>query len=315
MSRFRVLVSCPLIQDSIDEFDAEFADAGIDYYVRPVDQRLEEPELLSLLPEYDGIIAGDDELTAAVLDDAPRLKVISKWGIGTDNIDQAAADRNDVVVYNTPGAFSAEVADVVVGYAIMLTRELHRIDAAVRDGDWFCPRGVSLAGRTFGVLGVGNIGATVARRAHALGMDVVGHDVEPLPDSLEADVGIEAVGVDELFERSSVVSLNCALTDETRRLVGEAELTRLGADGYLINTSRGEVVDQRVLVDALRRGTIAGAALDVFETEPLPPSDPLTELDNVILGSHNAQNTTEAVDRVNERAVHNLLEGLRSQDE
>ena len=307
---FRVLISCPLIHDAIDEFADRFRRHDIAYDVADVDQQLSESELLELLPDYDGILAGDDELNRRVLANAPRLAVISKWGIGTDNIDFEAAEEFDVDVYNTPGAFASQVADVVIGYAIMLTRELHRVDAAVRDGEWYCPRGTSLAGKTLGVVGVGNIGSAVARRAAVHEMDVIGNDVRPLPASLVEEVDIRSVDRAELFADADVVSLNCALTEETRHLVGAAELDRLGEDGYLVNTARGELVDQDALRRALAERTIAGAALDVFEEEPLPSTDPLTRLDNVVLGSHNAQNTDEAVAAVNERAVTNLIDGL-----
>jgi len=310
MSGGRVLVSCPLIHDAIDDYAEKFAAEDIDYDVVTVDQHLDEAELLDRIEGYHGIIAGDDELTAAVFEAADDLQVVSKWGIGTDNIDFEAAEEHDVEVYNTPGAFADEVADVVIGYVIMLTRDLHLIDAGVRRGEWPTPRGVSLPGRTFGVLGVGNIGSAVARRAAAHGMDVLGHDVQPLPEDLRADIDIESVGQDELFERSDIVSLNCALTPETRGLVGPEELAALGEGGYLVNTCRGEVVQQDALVDALREGTIAGAALDVFEEEPLSADDPLTEFESVILGSHNAQNTEEAVARTNDRAVENIIDGL-----
>jgi D-3-phosphoglycerate dehydrogenase len=310
MSQYRVLVSCPLIHDSIAEYDDRFAEHGVSYDVPDVDQQLDEPELLEVIDRYHGVIAGDDEFTARVFEAADRLQVVSKWGIGTDNIDHAAAEDHGVAVRNTPGAFDDEVADVVVGYAIMLTRKLHHIDRAVRDGEWYAPRGVSLSSRTLGVVGVGDIGSTVARRGHALGMDVLGNDVRDLPTDLREDTGIEPRDRRELFDESDVVSLNCALTPETRGMVGREELDRLGPEGYLINASRGEVVDEDALVDALGEGTIAGAALDVFETEPLPTDHPFTDMENVILGSHNAQNTQEAVDRVNDRAVENLLAEL-----
>jgi D-3-phosphoglycerate dehydrogenase len=310
MTQYRILVSCPLIHDSIEAYDDLFAEHGVSYDVPDVDQQLDEPELLEVIDRYHGVIAGDDEFTARVFEAADRLQVVSKWGIGTDNIDHAAAEDHGVAVRNTPGAFDDEVADVVVGYAIMLTRKLHHIDRAVRDGKWYAPRGVSLSSRTLGVVGVGDIGSTVARRGHALGMDVLGNDVRDLPTDLREDTGIEPRDRRELFDESDVVSLNCALTPETRGMVGREELDRLGPEGYLINASRGEVVDEDALIDALEEGTIAGAALDVFETEPLPTDHPFTDMENVILGSHNAQNTQEAVDRVNDRAVENLLAEL-----
>lgn len=310
MSEHRVLISCPLIRDVVDEYADRFRRLGVTYDVPDVDQQLTEDELLKIVDRYDGILAGDDELTERVLDRAHRLQVISKWGIGTDDIDEEAAAERGIDVYNTPNAFGDEVGTVVLGYAILLTRRLHQIDAAVRNGEWACPRGVSLAGKTFGVIGVGDIGASVARRAAAFGMDVLGHDVEPLPEELVDDVGISSVSRAELLDRSTFVSLNCVLTPETRQMIGAEELAQIGSDGYLINTARGELVDQAALVEALRDGTVAGAALDVYEEEPLPDDSPLAGFDNVVLGSHNAQNTHEAVAMVNDRAVENLLRGL-----
>lgn len=310
MTEYRVLVSCPLIMDSMEDFEAQLISNGIRYDVADVDQQLSEAELLEVIEDYDGILAGDDELTEAVIERGDRLKVISKWGIGIDSIDREAAAENGVEVFNTPGAFAAEVADVVIGYSIMLTRELHRIDAAVRSGDWHCPRGTSLAGKTFGIIGVGNIGEAVARRANALGMQLLGFDIEPIDEELRRETGIERVELEELLRRSTVVSLNCALTDVTRGMIGEHELKLIGPDGYLINSARGELVDESDLVSALETDQIKGAALDVFHREPLPKESPLTGLDNVVLGSHNAQNTAEAVARVNERAIENLIEGL-----
>ncbi|MEF8842228.1 MAG: phosphoglycerate dehydrogenase [Haloarculaceae archaeon] len=307
---YRVLVSCPLVLDAIDEYADVLGSYGIAYDVADVDQQLDEGELLDVLPDYDGILAGDDELTARVIEASPRLEVIAKWGIGTDGIDFEAAEAHDVEVFNTPGAFSDEVADVVTGYAIMLIRELHHVDREVREGNWYCPRGVSLADRTFGIVGVGSIGSAVAHRAAALGTDVLGHDVEPIPGGLQAETGIEPVGREELFERSDVVSLNCALNEATEGMVDADALDRLGPEGYLINTSRGGLVVEEDLVAALEEGRLAGAALDVFETEPLPEDSPLTRMDHTILGSHNAQNTEEAVSRVHDRAVANLVEGL-----
>jgi len=309
MVDYRVLVSCPLIQDSMGEHDDQFAAYDTAYDIVEVDQQLDEDELLEIIDEYHGVIAGDDEFTRAVFERSDRLQVISKWGIGTDGIDHDAAEEFGVEVYNTPGAFNDEVADVVIGYAIMLTRQLHHIDRSVRNRDWICPRGTSLADKTFGVIGVGDIGSAVAKRAHAHGMEVLGNDVVPLPDELK-EIGMKKVDKQTLFEEADLVSLNCVLNKATRKMVGGTQLERLGEGGYIINTARGELIDESALVKALQTGTIAGAALDVFEEEPLPESSPLTEMDNVILGSHNAQNTSEAVSRVNDRAVENLFEEL-----
>lgn len=309
MTDYRVLVSCPLIQGSMQEYDEQLAAHDITYDVVETDQQLNEDELLEIIGKYHGVIAGDDEFTREVLESADRLEVISKWGIGTDDINHGAAEEFGIDVFNTPGVFNGEVSDVVIGYAIMLTRQLHHIDRSVRDGKWVCPRGTSLADKTFGVVGVGNIGSAVARRAHAHGMDVLGNDVQPIPDDLRA-IGVRKVDKQTLFEESDLVSLNCVLNEATRGMVGEDELRRLGEEGYIINTARGGLIQDLVLIRALQEGNIAGAALDVFAEEPLSESSPLTEMDNVILGSHNAQNTSEAVSRVNDRAIENLVEVL-----
>lgn len=275
-----------------------------------IDQHLDEDELLGIIHRYDGVIAGDDEFTAAVFDAADRLDVLVKWGIGTDNIDMEAAKWKGVTVTNTSGAFAEEVADVVIGYAIMMTRKLHLIDREVRRGNWMSPRGVSLKGRTMGILGVGSIGTETARRAYVHGLDVVGHDVEPIDEGLKAENELDEVDLDELFDRSEIVSLHCPLTKATKGLVGLDELRKLGPDGCIINTARGGILDQQALIESLQQGLIRGASLDVFETEPLPATNPLTNMNNVILGSHNAQNTEEAVESVNRRAVSMLLDGL-----
>jgi D-3-phosphoglycerate dehydrogenase len=298
------------MHNKIESYRSIFEKYEISFDVPDVDQQLTEEELTEIIEPYHGVVAGDDEFTAEVLDKALNLEVISKWGIGTDNIDQTAAADRDITVYNTPGMFNEEVADVVIGYAIMLTRDLHHIDRAVRAGDWVCPRGTSLSGKTFGVIGVGDIGTEVARRAATLGMDVLGQDVRPIPEKLRKDTGIEATDRRDLLERSDIVSLNCPLTPDTRKMIGPSALEHIGSNGYLINASRGELIEQGALVEALQSGIVAGAALDVFETEPLPKTNPLTEMDNVILGSHNAQNTVEAVERTNQAAIKNLLRGL-----
>ena len=310
MSSYKVLISCPLLQDTITEYAELFEERDVAYDVPEVAQQLTEDELLDIIDRYDGVLIGDDEMTESVIAAADRLQVISKWGIGTDNIDKTAAAEHGVTVHNTPGTLNEEVATVVIGYAVLLTRHLHSIDQAIRGGDWYSPRGVSLHDKTFGVIGVGDIGSTVARRAHGMGMTVLGTDVEPLPDDLVAETGIESCDLTTLLTEADLVSINCNLNEGTRELIGREELEHLGPEGYLINTARGEIVDQDALVTALQDGTIAGAALDVFETEPLPADHPLTELENVVLGSHNAQNTEEAVKRVTDLAIDNLLTEL-----
>jgi len=310
MSSYRVLITMPLAWDHIDEYRDRFAERGIEYDIPDTEGPLCESALRDEIDAYDGVITGFVGLDEETIEAATQLQVISQWGIGLDDIDIDAVEQQGISVYNTPGAFSEEIADVVIAYLVLLTRRLHVIDRAVRDGDWPAIRGTSLRDQTLGIVGVGDIGAAVARRGHAHGLDLLGTDIEPLDTELQRETGIERVPLEDLFTRADAVSLNCPLTPETRGLVGRDKLDCLGSEGYLINTARGEIVQQGELVDALQEGRIAGTALDVFETEPLPEDHPLTTMENVVLGSHNAGNTTAAVRRTTERAVDNLIAGL-----
>lgn len=306
----RALITCPQLLRKIDEHRRAFEERGIALVLPDVVQQLTEDELIALLPDISGIIVGDDPLTARVLSFATELRVISKWGVGIDNIDVAAAGELGIAVENTPGVFGDEVADVVLGYLVLMARQLHRIDAAVRSGSWLKPEGVSLRGRTLGVVGLGDIGMAVVRRGLALQMRVLGVEVDRERARAAEQVGVEVVPLEELLRRSDAVSLNCPLTPDNRHMIDVAAIGSMPRGAWIINTSRGALVDEAALVDALRDGQIGAAALDVFEIEPLPPDSPLRDMENVILGAHNSSNTAEAVRRTSALAIANLLEHL-----
>lgn len=309
---WRVLITCRHLQETIDEYRPLVAEHDVELQMPPVVQQLEEEELLRIVDQFDGIIAGDDPLTARVLKKgADRLKIVVKWGVGVDAIDLEAARKLDIPVRNTPGAFPDEVADVTIGYLILLARQLHRIDQGVRAGGWPKIRGRSLAGKELGVIGVGSIGRAVVRRALAMRMRVGGYDLRPVPAPLRKQENFESKTLDALLESSDFIALCCNLTPENYHMLGEPEFARMRDGAYVINTARGPLIDEEALVAALRSRKVAGAALDVFEHEPLPADSPLREFDTCILGSHNSSNTVEAVRRVNERAIQLLLEGLR----
>jgi D-3-phosphoglycerate dehydrogenase len=311
MSDLAVLVTCPPMQRTEADWKGRFAALGIEVRLPPVVQQLSPEELVALLPEVDGMIAGDDQLTAEVLDRAgQRLRVISKWGIGLDGIDLAAAERLGIRVTNTPDTFGEEVADVAIGYLILLARQLHRIDRSVRGGEWAKPQGVSLAGRTLGIVGLGSIGRAVARRGLAMGMRVIGHEILPSSAEHATALGVEVLDLETVIADADVISLHCPLTEQNRHMINGARLGQMRPGAFLINTARGPLIDETALIEALRSGRLAGAALDVFEEEPLPSASPLAELEQVILGSHNASNTREAVARVNALAIDNVLKGM-----
>ena len=275
-----------------------------------VAQQLGEGELLELVPGVHGIVAGDDHITRAVLERADRLRIVSKWGVGTDSIDLSAADELGIRVTNTPGMFGDEVADVVIGYLVMLARHLHEVDRDVRLPGWPKPIGVSLAGRTLGIIGLGDIGRGLARRAATMGMRVIGYEIDNGNARRASELGVEVTDLDSVFTQSDVVSLNCPLTPENRHLVNGASLSKMKRGAWIINTARGGLIDEAALVSAIVDGQVGAAALDVFEVEPLPEESPLRNLTQVILGSHNSSNTVEAEHRTSELAIDNLLLGL-----
>jgi D-3-phosphoglycerate dehydrogenase len=306
----RVLITCPQLQRTIHEHGATFDAAGIGIIVPPVVQQLSEAELIGLLPGVDGIIAGDDPLSDRVLQSADRLRIISKWGVGVDNIDLGAAAELGIRVTNTPGMFGDEVADVVIGYLILLARQLHRIDERVRTGEWAKIEGVSLAGRTIGVIGLGAIGRAVAERALALRMRVIGSEVSEPNAAAAEHLGVAVMPFGNLLREADVISLNCPLTAENRHMLDAAAIASMNRGAWIINTARGPLIDEAALVEALVAGQVGAAALDVFEVEPLPMDSPLRRLGNVILGSHNGSNTAEAVRRTSIKAIENLVRGL-----
>ena len=310
MSRSRVLITCPQLQRTVDEHRSTFDRHGIDPIVPPVVQQLTESQLIELLPGVDGIIVGDDPLTADVLASATSLRIISKWGVGVDNIDLATAAELGIPVTNTPGMFGDEVADVVIGYLILLARHLHHVDRQVREGLWAKIEGVSLAGRTLGIIGLGAIGRAVAVRAAAIGMSVIGSEVfEPNATAAERQ-GVAVMPRDEVLATCDTLSLNCPLTQQNRHMIDARALALMRPGAWIINTARGGLIDEPALVAALASRHVAAAALDVFEVEPLPPDSALRTFDNVILGAHNSSNTREAVHRTSLLAIENLVRGL-----
>ena len=310
---WKILVSAPYMQPVIEHYRhlLEEADPGVEVVVPQVKERLSEDELLRLTGDIDGVICGDDVFTERVMRNAPHLKVISKWGTGIDSIDQDAAARLGIVVCNTADAFTQAVADSVLGYMLCFARKLPWMDRDVRSGQWVKPPAFTLGEATLGIIGIGNIGRAIVRRAVGFGMRILGNDVAPVSAEFQVETGLEIVSKEELVSRSDFISLNCDLNPTSHHIVGEAELAAMKTGAYLINAARGPLVDEAALVSALRSGSIAGAALDVFEIEPLPEDSGLRSLDNCLLAPHNANSSPEAYQRVYENTIRNLLRNLK----
>lgn len=306
-----VLFSAPYMLPFVKRFQPIFDHYGIELIVPTVHERLEEEELLPFAGSVDGVLCGDDRYSARVLECfAPRLKVIAKWGTGIDSIDRQAADRLGILVRNTPNAFTLPVADTVMGYMLAFVRRLPWMDSQVKAGVWDKIPGRSLSECTLGVIGVGNIGKAVIRRARAFGMKILGNDIIPIAPDFIIEHGVEMTSLEDLMRRSDFISVNCDLNPTSRRIINAQSLAWCRPDAVLINTARGPLVDEAALVDALQQGTLGGAAMDVFEKEPLPLDSPLSRLDNVMLAPHNANSSPSAWERVHWNSLRNLIDGL-----
>ena len=308
---WRVLVSAPYMIPVVDRFRKELAPLGVQLEAVPVEERLEEADLVALLGQVDGIICGDDRFTDRVFAAAaPRLRVIAKWGTGIDSIDTGAAQRYGVRVCNTPNAFTDPVADSVLGYILAFARRIPWATASLRDGGWEKIPSVALCERTVGIIGVGNTGSAVARRARAFGARLLGTDIRPISDDVIAATGIEMTSLDGLLREADYISVNCDLNATSFHLLGAPQFALMKRHAVVINAARGPIVDEPALIDALRSERIAGAALDVFEHEPLAVDSPLRRMGNVLLAAHNANSSPAAWEAVHRSTVRQLLEGL-----
>lgn len=297
----RILVSNVMMLKEKERFDAELRKSGFEPVWADVSQFLSEEACLEAVGEIDGWLAGDDRITERVLEAAlPRLKVIAKWGTGIDSIDKAAADRLGVPVLNAPGAFADAVAEVAIGLILMVTRHLGVIDREIRQGRWPKPQGRELKDATLGMIGYGAIGRRIAELGAAFGMQVRFHD--PFVTGSEP--------VETVAEAADVLCLACALTPQNHHLVDAALIARMKEGAIIANVARGQIVDTEALLAALESGHLGGAALDVFEDEPLPADHPLTRLDNVVLSSHNANNGRGAVEAVHATTLANLFKAF-----
>jgi phosphoglycerate dehydrogenase-like enzyme len=272
---------------------------GLPVRYAEADRPLGEDELVELVRGCWGLIVGVDPVSAAVLDAGP-LQVVVRFGSGTDNVDLEAARRRGVRVAATPGANARSVAELAIGLLLALARHLVLHDREVRSGSWSRHTGIELAGRRLGVVGYGAVGRQVAGIARAIGMEVAAAD----PMVREADVPL--VDLETLLAASDAVTLHAPLADDTRGMIGAAELGRMQRQALLINTSRGGLVDERALAEALAAGRIRGAAFDTFEREP-PEGSRLLELDNFVASPHAGGATVEAVTRAGVAAVRALL--------
>jgi len=319
----KILITCTNLIATIDDFEQLLAAHQIEFDIPEVKQHLSEEQLLDIIANYDGWIAGDDPATRAVLEKGKsgKLRALVKWGIGVDSIDQQACKDLGIKFSNTPGMFGEEVADSALSYLLCMCRQTHEIDRQVRSGKWYKPLGITLNGKKALVIGYGNIGKAIVRRLKAFG--VICYVKDPMYRQEPIHYGASKDWIDQWRGRTPInvqnltglpeydfVILSCPLIPETHHMVNDMFLKAMKNTAILVNVARGPVVDTSAIVRALERKEIAGYATDVFETEPLPINSDLRGFNNTMFGSHNSSNTKEGVERTNKKAIQLIADFL-----
>lgn len=302
----KILVTCPPMLGMIDSFRPLFEEKGVELSAPKVVQTLSVEELKEIVPLHDGWIIGDDPATREVFEAGKNgnLKAAVKWGIGVDNVDFDACKEFGIPIINTPNMFGGEVADIAVGYVIALARETFEIDRSVRDGKWDKPRGISLSGKTVALIGYGDIGKSTAKRLLAADMNVIAYDPQATKDD---GLDVEIANWPDRVNEADFIVVTASLTPSSKHMLNEDVLDKAKDGVRVINVGRGPVIHEVALESALKSGRVYSAALDVFEIEPLPSDSYLRTHPHCIFGSHNASNTSDAVQRTSEIAIDKLF--------
>jgi D-3-phosphoglycerate dehydrogenase len=283
------------------EYIEQMRSAGLTVDVR---DDISPEELLTVLPNYDGmVVRSRTKVKKNLIDACPNLKVIVRGGVGLDTIDYEYAESKNIKVMNTPLASSASVAELAIGYMLMLARSLYKASAAMKTETWDKKsfEGDEIGGKILGLIGIGNIGKEVAKRANALGMTVIAYD----PYVKEVD-GIKLLGLDELLTQADYISLHLPKTNESANMISAAQFAKMKNGVRIINCARGGIIDENALYDALVDGKVAGAAVDVFNEEP-PTDWKLAKLENVIASPHIGAATKEAQARVGAEVAEKII--------
>jgi len=306
----KLLISAPYMIAERARVEPLVAHPKLDVVWATVGERLEEADLLPIISEYDAVICGDDRFTPRVIDAAKRLRAIVKWGTGIDSIDKAYAATKGIKVLNTPNAFTNPVADTTVGYILHFARNIGANDAVLRRGEWSKPQGFALVERTVGIIGFGNIGRAVASRLRPFGATVLANDVLDIPADVAAALGVTLVSKEDLLAQSDYVTLHCDLNPTSHHLLRTETFAMMRRQPVVINTARGPLIEETALLEALDAGTISGAALDVFEHEPLPREHALRRHPKTVLACHNSNSSPSHWWRIHERSARLVAEEL-----
>jgi len=305
MAKFKVVITARSFGQNDDTPFKILHENGFETVKIPVDRPLSAEELIAHVKYADAIIVGNDSVTKEVIDAAGNLKMISRYGVGYDNVDLAEAKRRGIVVTNTPNTNDNSVADLVFALALAMARQIPAVSATVKSGGWNRLMGYELWNKTMGVVGTGKIGRGVIQRARGFNMRVLCCDVKPDQD-ITGQFGAIYCSLHDLLKESDVVSIHVPLNKDTKGFIGKIELELMKPTAFLINTARGGIVDEQALYEALAAKTIAGAALDVMEHEP-PAGSPFLELENCLITPHIGGYTTDAIKNMGVTAANNVV--------
>lgn len=313
LKNYRLLVTPTSYGKSDLRLKAELESLVGEVIYNPTGKPLSSTEVAALLPGVDGYIAGLDAIDRAALTAADRLKVIARYGVGVDAVDLDACREKGIIVTNTPGANSASVAELTVGLILALARQIPEAATATRQGAFPRLAGISLVGKTIGLLGLGAIGKETARRLAGFDCRILAYDA--MPDLTFASLqNIQFTTLSDLLQHSDFVSLHLPLLPETRMLVNDSFLAQMKPGAYLINTARGELIEETALLRALENNRLRGAALDVFAKEPPDPDHPLLKLKQVIAVPHIGAQTDGATNAMGWMAFHDVLAVLHGEE-
>lgn len=293
---------------NLDDIKTKLDSLGIDYHINDLGRSLNEDEMIDALKDVDGAIVGVDPLNKKVLEAAPNLKAIAKYGVGLDNIDLDYCKEKSIKISKTVGANSNAVADYTFALLLAVARKVVLLDRKARDNDYSKVISTDVYGKKIGVLGLGAIGKGVVKRAAGFGMDIYGYDIYE-DNEFNSQYDIKFTSVDEILNKCDFVTLHLPLSKDTKHIINKDNLNKCKRDLILINTARGGLVDEKELYEALNTKQIFGAGLDVFENLD-KPYEKLLELENVVLGNHTAASTIDATNNMTNMAFENLLTDL-----
>jgi D-3-phosphoglycerate dehydrogenase len=308
MSIFKVLVTARSFGKNSPQAINILEKHGCSVHWGAGNRPLTAAELAPLVKEADALIVGNDQVSAEVINTGQKLKIISRYGAGVDNVDLAAASAKRIPVTNTPGANEHSVADLVFGLMLAAARQIPSVTEVVRAGGWDRRMGTEIWGKTLGIIGFGKIGRGVARRASGFNMKVLVYDICSC-ENLDTELDISFVDQETVIRQADFLSLHIPCNPETTNMICADNLAIMKPNAILINTARGRLVDEKALADALRKKVIAGAALDVLQHEP-PIDRDLLDLENVLITSHIGGYTIEAINAMSMLAADNTIQGL-----